>query len=433
MKQKQTLIIAQREYFQRLKSKAFIIATALGPIILLLMIAIPVAFAVFASDETERVVAVVDETGQLRDFLELPDSFTIDWRTLPVDSLRSLVESGHLTGYLVLPEQLLSGEGEATYYSKGGGGILVGDQLGDAVTAAVREKRILDTGAPSEVLKIAKDRVSLKMLQLTEEGERRDSTPMLAAFGYMMGFLIYICMILYGAMVMRGVIEEKTNRISELIASSAKPFQLLLGKILGIGALGMTQLLIWIVAGLAISAVGGVIISSFVDPASIAPPDVAGAPSQAEAISGIAEFMPNISASYLIYFVLFFVGGYLLYASLMAAVGSAVEQESDAQQFMWPILMPLIIPMMLLVHIVSNPDSTLSLVMSLIPLFSPIIMVVRMAATNVPHWQVWIALVLLAGAFVLAVWLSSRIYRIGILSYGKKPSFREIARWIRTS
>jgi ABC-2 type transport system permease protein len=433
MNHNQTWIIAQREYFQRLKSKAFIITTALGPLILLILVAAPIVLAVFATDESERIIAIVDESGQLREYLEMPESFVVDWRTRPTDSLRALVESGQLTGYLVLPASLLSGEGEASYFSKGGGGILVGETISDAVNGAVRERRILDTGAPAEVLEIAKDRVSLRMLQITDEGERRDATPVLAAFGYMMGFLIYICMILYGAMVMRGVIEEKTNRISELIASSAKPFQLLLGKILGIGALGMTQLLIWIVAGVVISAVGVTVASSFMNPDTIASAEMPDAAAQAEAMNTITELIPDISASFLVYLVLFFVGGYLLYASMMAAVGSAVEQESDAQQFMWPILMPLIIPMMVLVQIVSNPDSTFAVVMSLIPLFSPITMVVRMAATNVPHWQVWIALVLLGGSFVLAVWVSSRIYRIGILSYGKKPSFKEIARWIRTS
>ena len=269
------------------------------------------------------------------------------------------------------------------------------------------------------------------MRQITEEGDRTDATPVLAAFGYMMGFLIYICMILYGAMVMRGVIEEKTNRISELIASSAKPFQLLLGKILGIGALGLTQLLIWIAAGVLLSAVGTTIIASMVDMPD--PAAMQTTQEQVEATNAITEYIPSIPPSYLIYFVFFFVGGYLFYASLMAAVGSAVEQESDAQQFMWPIIMPLIIPMVLLAQIVSNPDGGLAVAMSLIPLFSPIIMVVRMAATNVPHWQVLLAIVLLFGSFVGAVWLSSRIYRIGILSYGKKPTFGEIARWIRTS
>lgn len=430
MNNSQTWIIAQREYFQRLRSKAFIITTALGPLLLVLMFAIPIVMAVFANDSAVKSVAVVDESGKLRDYLRLPDSFAADWSGLPVDSLRALVEADELFGYLVLPSTLLSGEGDASFFSKGGGGIMVGESIGDAVTSAVRERRFIESGAPEEVLSIATDRVSTKMLLITDEGDRTDTTPILAAFGYMMGFLIYICMILYGAMVMRGVIEEKTSRISELIASSAKPFQLLLGKILGIGALGLTQLMIWIIAGVVLMTVGGTIASSFITP-DIA--DVQGAADQTEMVNAISEFMPSISGWYIVYFVLYFMGGYLLYASLMAAVGSAVEQESDAQQFMWPIIMPLIIPMMVLVNIVSNPDGTLALVMSMIPLFSPIIMVVRMAATNVPHWQVLVSLLLLVGAFLLAVWFSSRIYRIGILSYGKKPSFKDLARWLRTS
>ena len=431
MSNSQTVIIAQREYFQRLKSRSFIITTALGPIILLVLIAVPILIAVFANDETAKVISIVDESGQISQLLELPDSYSIDRLERPVDSLRAMVNRDQLSGYLLLPATLVDGDGEAVFYSKGGGGIVAGETLRDAVTSAVRERRILDTGADAEVVDITRSRVPLRMRQITEEGDRTDATPVLAAFGYMMGFLIYICMILYGAMVMRGVIEEKTNRISELIASSAKPFQLLLGKILGIGALGLTQLLIWIAAGVLLSAVGTTIIASMVDMPD--PAAMQTTQEQVEATNAITEYIPSIPPSYLIYFVFFFVGGYLFYASLMAAVGSAVEQESDAQQFMWPIIMPLIIPMVLLAQIVSNPDGGLAVAMSLIPLFSPIIMVVRMAATNVPHWQVVLAIVLLFGSFVGAVWLSSRIYRIGILSYGKKPTFGEIARWIRTS
>jgi ABC-2 type transport system permease protein len=153
--------------------------------------------------------------------------------------------------------------------------------------------------------------------------------------------------------------------------------------------------------------------------------------SDAETMKQIQQFLPDIPATFPLYFILFFLGGYLLYSSLMAAIGSAVEQESDAQQFMWIVIMPLVIPTVLIFNVMNNPDGALATTMSLIPLFSPIVMVVRMAATNVPWWQIWLSLTLLAGAFVVAIWLSSRIYRIGILSYGKRPTFKELARWMR--
>ena len=424
----QTWIIAEREYFQRIRSKAFIIATALGPVVMLLVLAIPVVAAIMSSDDSRRAIAVVDESGEFLPFLHFPDNFDVDTAVGSVDSLRVLLNRNELQGYLVLPEVLARGEGEARFYSEGGGGLLLAETISDAVTSAVREYRILDSGAPEGILDIINTSVPVRMIKVTEEGERTDATQVLAVFGYFMGFLIYICVLLYGAIVMRGVIEEKTNRISELIASSARPFDLMMGKVLGIGAMGITQWLIWIGAGVVLSFVAaGLLAGLLADPAALA------ADQGAEGITmdQIRQFVPEIPLMFPFYFLLFFLGGYLLYSSLMAAVGSAVEQESDAQQFMWIVVMPLIVPTIMIFNVMSNPDGTLATVMSLIPLFSPIVMVVRMAATNVPWWQIWLSLALLAGAFVLAIWLSSRIYRVGILSYGKKPTFAELARWIR--
>lgn len=422
-------IIAQREYLQRVRSRAFIIATALGPVLMLLVLAVPIVMAVFSRDDSARVIAVVDQTGEVAGLLSFPDNFDVLETSDPVDTLRSRVDRGQLEGYLVLPDDLVSGSGEARYYSKGGGGILLGEQITDAVRAGVREARILRAGAPAAVLEIMKDRVPVRMIQLTDDGERTDSTQVLAVFGYFMGFLIYLCVILYGAIVMRGVIEEKTSRISELIASSAKPFDLMMGKVLGIGAMGLTQWLIWIGAGIGLSAAAAALVAGVLPDGAI-PTDGAGA-GAAGPVNPIAELMPDIPLMFPVYFILFFLGGYLLYSSLMAAIGSAVEQEADAQQFMWIVIMPLIIPMVMIVNVMSAPDGMIATTMSMIPLFSPIVMVVRMAATNVPWWEVWLSLILLACAFLLAIWVSSRIYRVGILSYGKKPTFKELARWMR--
>ncbi len=423
-------IIAQREYLQRVRSRAFIIATALGPILMLLVLAIPIVMAIFSRDDSTRVIAVVDQSGEVAELLSFPDNFRIEQTTAPVDTLRSRVDGGQLEGYLILPDDLVSGAGEARYYSRGGGGILLNEQIADAVRAGVREARILRAGAPAAVLEIMKERVPVRMIQLTDEGERADSTQVLAVFGYFMGFLIYLCVILYGAIVMRGVIEEKTSRISELIASSAKPFDLMMGKVLGIGAMGLTQWLIWIGAGIGLSAAAAALVAGVL-PDGAFPTDGAVAGGGAAPVNPIAELMPDIPLMFPVYFILFFLGGYLLYSSLMAAIGSAVEQEADAQQFMWIVIMPLILPMVMIVNVMSAPDGLVATVMSLIPLFSPIVMVVRMAATNVPWWEVWLSLILLAGAFLLAIWISSRIYRVGILSYGKKPTFKELARWMR--
>lgn len=424
----QISIITRREYLQRVRSKAFIVATALGPVLMLLVFAVPVLMAVFSDDDGTRHIAVVDESGEVEEHLEFPDNFVVESSAAAEDSLRARVHRGELGGFLVIPAEIVDGRGEARYYSEGGGGLLLAERIQETVRDAVREVRILRAGAPEAVLGILEQDIPVRMVQLTAEGERTDATQVLAVFGYFMGFMIYICVILYGAIVMRGVIEEKTNRISELIASSAKPFDLMMGKVLGIGAMGVTQWLIWILAGIALSVAAGTVLSSLMpDPAAIAGDIDGGSVDLAQ----VQQFLPDIPAMFPVYFLLFFVGGYLLYSSLMAAIGSAVEQESDAQQFMWVVIMPLIIPTVLIVNVMSNPDGALAVAMSHIPLFSPIVMVVRMAATNVAWWEIWISLALLAGGFLVAIWISSRIYRVGILSYGKRPTFKELARWMR--
>jgi ABC-2 type transport system permease protein len=266
------------------------------------------------------------------------------------------------------------------------------------------------------------------MVKLTDQGEEADAATALAGIGYVMGFVIYICMFIYGAFVMRGVIEEKTNRIAELIASSARPFQLMMGKVLGIGAMGLTQFLVWCTLGMGIMAFGGAIAALFIDPAEYGLTETTN---QQAVLDAAGVTIPQIPFSAFVLFVLFFVGGYLLYASLFAAVGSAVEQESDAQQFVLPIAAPIIVPMLMIGHVIESPDSALSFWLSIVPFFSPILMTVRIAATNVPLWQTILALALLGGAFLGSIWISSRIYRVGILMYGKKPGFVDIIRWLR--
>lgn len=270
------------------------------------------------------------------------------------------------------------------------------------------------------------------MVAFTDEGEATDATWLYAGLGYVMGFVIYIAMFVYGAMVMRGVIEEKTNRIVEVVASSARPFELMMGKVLGIGAVGLTQFVLWIVLALAGLAVFGAVLGGMVEPAALAGTDAAAGAEELPFDPSLLS-LSRVPFSLVVYFLLFFLGGYLLYGSLFAAIGSAVEQESDAQSLQLPILIPVILPALFLPFIADNPDAPASVILSLVPFFSPILMVVRAAATTVPFWQMALALALLALAFVGTIWLASRIYRVGILMYGKKATFRDLARWVRTA
>jgi ABC-2 type transport system permease protein len=427
-------IIFKREYMSRVTSKGFIIGTLVGPLFMAALIFGPVALIQLTGDDnTERVVAVVDETGVLFDRLRPSSNIELIPAEAPVDTLRAQVQQENIYGYLVLPSSLVgeggASEGEAQFASLGGGGIAFSSALEGAVTRAVREARIESAGLPEDVLELARSRVDLDAVKITEAGEdAEDSAGVLFIVGYVMAFLMYFITFIYGSYVMQGVMEEKRSRIMEVIVSSAKPFDLMLGKVLALGALGLTQLLAWGILSAALLAAAAPIVALFLDPSDFNLPQGA----EAQEIMAAADIViPEIPVSLFVYFILFFIGGYLLYASLFAAVGSAVEEPQEAQQLLIPISIPLIVAVLLMASIVANPDGALATWSSIIPFLSPILMPARIAVTNVPFWQIGLSLVLLVAGFLFTIWLSARIYRIGILMYGKKPSFKDLAKWVR--
>lgn len=416
-------IIFKREYLTRIRGKAFILTTILIPLGFLLMILIPVGVQMLKSD-TEYHIGIVDKTNSVYPRLhEMNASRYLDMSTENVDQLRQQVMDEDIEGYIVIKESnITSNDNPELIYSGSGGINLVQDIQGDLRTA-IRDERLKRADISGDVMKIIKNRPELVTRKLTKEGkEESANTTFTFIFGYMMAFIIYGAMFGYGGLVMRGVIEEKTNRIIEVITSSVKPFELLLGKVSGIGALGLTQFIIWIAASIAILTAAAPIA------AMVASPDAAAA--GGAGASAMPE-IPSISPMTWIYFVVFFLLGYLIYSSMFAAIGSAVDSETDTQQLTFPILIPVIIAMVLIPNVASDPDSTLSVVASIIPFFSPILMVARIPITDVPFWQIGLSMVLMLATFIGVMWLTAKIYRVGILMYGKKASFKEIARWIR--
>lgn len=427
-------IIFQREYVSRVKSKGFLIATLLGPILMAALIFGPVALIQLTSeDNTARTIAVVDETGVLFDRIAPTSNTELVRADVPVGTLRQQVQDEELYGYLVLPASLVgeggASDGEAQFASLGGGGIAFSSALEGAVTRAVREARIQSAGLPDNVLELARSRTDMRSVKITEDGgDSDDSAGALFVIGYVMAFLMYFITFIYGSYVMQGVMEEKRSRIMEVIVSSAKPFDLMLGKVLALGALGLTQLLAWGILSAGVLALAAPIVALFLDPADMGLPQGA----EAQEIMAAADIViPEVPVSLFVYFILFFIGGYLLYASLFAAVGSAVEEPQEAQQLLLPISLPLIIAVILMGSIVSNPDGSLAVWTSVIPFLSPILMPARIAVTNVPFWQIGLSMLLLMVGFLTTIWISARIYRIGILMYGKKASFKDLAKWIR--
>ncbi len=425
-----TFIVAKNEFMKRVKTRWFVFTTLLGPIVLVGFFTV-IGFATTSAIEGgESTIVVLDQTERIAGSLSDPEgdlTFTIS--DADEETLRQQVLDGEYSGYLVLPAGLVDGEGSARYYSTEGGGVSSFNfDLRNIIRNTVRTLRLEDQKVSNEVFEIINAGVPLDTIKLSDEGEEQGSSAAYAIVGGIMGFLIYISMLVYGSVVMQGVIQEKMNRVVEVIVSSVRPFQLLMGKVLGIGAMGLVQMTFW--AGLiAAGTMGsGAIISLFVDPANMDLPDTA---TQTEILDAVGFQVPDLGPEVFVFFVIYFLLGYLLFSTLFAGIGSAVEQQQGAQSLMLPIMMPIIISIVFLQAVIEAPNSGLSVALSLIPFTSPIPMVVRVAMIDVPIWQLGLSLLLLTGTFVGAVWVSSRIYRVGILSYGKKPSLREIMKWMR--
>lgn len=423
-------IVFQSEFLRRVKTKSFIILTLLAPFIVIAFLGISGFAGAFAARGDSKTVAVVDHTDRISQRLDGSehDQVTFILSDQSEDSLQTAVRRGVFDGYVVIPAEALDGTGQMTYYSSAGGGLTFGNRLQRVINRVIEEERLEAAEAPPEVVEILRTNVPLRSLTLTEEGTSGDTSLASSAFGYVIGFIIYMAMFIYGSIVIQGVVEEKQSRVVEVIVSSVRPFDLLMGKVLGIGAVGLLQMTVWCLMLVGALTFGGILAAGFINPADLDLPTDA---SQEMVLDAAGIALPTISPVVFIGFLLFFLLGYLFYASLFATVAAAVEQPQDAQTLMLPITVPIIVALIFIGFLIESPNSALSVVLSLIPFFSPILMVVRLAVTSVPAWQVLLSLSLLAGSFIAAIWFTARVYRIGILMYGKKAGFKDIIRWAR--
>lgn len=428
MNTEKLFLIFKREYLTRIRTKSFIISTILAPVAIILLIAIPIILQITDSEKTQ-IIGIKDEVGSvLPRLIDLNSERYVPTPPVTMDSLRSLVLAGSIDGFIEITEEHLTSnkDVELLYIGSGGMGLIA--EIRSDIRMVLQNER-LDRAEVGEVVQeILAMRQQLLTRKLTAEGEETQDTLALFMIGYIMCFIIYGAMFGYGAIIMRSVIEEKTNRIIEVITSSVKPFELLMGKVLGVGALGLTQFIIWSVSASGLLAIAAPITALLIGNNTTAI-DASGA--AAQATSEIPFEIPTIGPELWITFILFFLLGYLIYSALFASVGSAVDSESDTQQLMLPIMVPIILPMLFLGRVAQDPDSTFSIITSMIPFFAPMLMPVRVAMTDVPAWEYITAVILMTGTFVGLIWLSSRIYRVGILMYGKKASFKEMAKWIR--
>ena len=437
-------IIIQREFLTRVKKKSFILLTLLMPLIMVAVVAIPAALAFVDSDET-FTVGIVDKTGLYAKEFKNTDKIT--YQTVqdnaPIDTITNVLKSDDApyTQILYIADTLTNTKsGNAVIYSVGETPNDVERDVNSVLRDKIRHDRLAAFNLPNaeEVVKAADVDFSVKTLRKTDEGDKESSADLAAGVGLFLSLFIYMFIMSYGGMVMASVTEEKTNRIVEIIVSSVKPWQLMAGKIIGVGLVGLLQMAIWGTMIVLITTVGGTIYGLTTPPnlptgeasqvvSSMSTPPVGE-------MEGVAEFLQIVAGmdfmSIMVCFVLYFIGGYLLFASLFAAFGAAVDSQEDTGQFMTPIILIFVFALYAAMFSIENPNGPLAVWCSYIPLTSPIVMMVRMPF-DVPMWNVLLSIGILYATAIVVVLLSAKIYRIGVLMYGKKPSIKEIIKWLR--
>ncbi|MEJ8803020.1 ABC transporter permease [Pontibacter sp. H249] len=441
-------LIIQREYLTRVRKKSFIIMTLLTPLLLAAFMVIP-AWLVTISDSAETVM-VLDQSGLFEDKLEDKK----DLKYLPLagslDQAKTVYRETDNTALLYIPKEFdINNPEGVVIYSKKNTSLQTQVRLENALEKEIENQRFVASGVDRSTLEKMKANISLTAVSISDEGEKDNNAVVTSIAGVAGAVIIYFFIFLYGVQIMRGVIEEKTNRIIEVIISSVKPFQLMMGKVVGIAAVGLTQFLLWIILSLIV--VGGVQAAFGVKPPptpleqmasgrdaalgqDVDTDEATQAQQDDEAARMVSEGMTAFSnlpiALILGCFLFYFLGGYLLYGSLFGAIGAAVDNETDTQQFMFPITIPLIISFIMSYTLVlKNPDGPVAFWMSIIPLTSPIVMMVRVPF-GVPAWELLLSMALLVLGFIFTTWIASRIYRIGILMYGKKINYKELSKWL---
>lgn len=429
-------IIAEREFNERVRKKSFIITTILMPIAFVALMFVPALMMNVSSDEVKEVI-VVDHSGMVADKLTTDGQLAFRPSDVPFEELKE--QRNEVFGILVIGDDVATNPSNVQLYTYESSTINIESSITEQVRTIIEAEKLKQYNIEDldEILNEIKTPVSLQVKQLNESGDAKDSSAILnIALAYIFGFLIYMFVFLYGNMVMQGVIEEKSNKVMEVMVSSVKPFQLMMGKILGIAAVAITQFMIWVVfilvvGACAMSLLGGEeMLAAAQAGGAMDAVGSAGVSIDKEAASLIntitdPAYLLRIFGGFLIYFV----GGYLLYAAMFAAVGSAVDNEKDTNNLQLPITIPLILALFVMMSAMQEPNGPLAVWFSMIPFTSPIVMMVRLPY-GLPD-GFWWSVVLLYGTFVATVWLAGKIYRVGVFMYGKKPTLGELLKWAR--
>ncbi|MBO4481590.1 MAG: ABC transporter permease [Bacteroidales bacterium] len=438
-----TLLIIAREYLTRVRKKSFIILTLLGPLIMAALIIVPVYVA--TQSERDAKILVVDDNDYYINRFTDTEHLHFSYQSGDIEELKMKCVNSEYDAVL----HILSGSQSTKlnlYYGEEPP-MSLRENIESQMNKLIFDKTVKDSlhVDPKKFDEIKEySRVSIVTLQLDENGEEKESfADMNRMIGLICGFLIYMFIFMFASQVLRGVLEEKTNRIVEVLISSVKPFQLLMGKIVGVALVGLTQFVLWVMLTFVI--VGGVQLAAPDFFGSSSPSIEATAPvnaSQMQEMTGVPtvaepslfqqlfDFYPFSFMQLIICFLFYFLFGYLMYASLFAAVGSAVDNETDSNQFTLPITIPLLLTIMLIVPIAESPNGSLSWWLSMIPLTSPVAMLIRLPS-GVPLTDLLLSMALLVAFFVFSVWFAAKVYRVGILMYGKKITYRDMFKWLK--
>ena len=432
------LIIA-REYMSIVGRKSFILMTLGMPLLFIIIGAVPMLLG-YLNDKGSptQLISVVDETGRYGAALHSDEMYTyvIEEGMTATSAHEFYQKSGDGIDAMVIIPRDVDSTGMVNILSKGAITPALVTTVRSAIADTIESAHLASMGIPNlqEMVDKAHVNVDVRSIKLSEEGEQESSTDIAMGLGLFLSLFTYMFVLMYGAMIMNSVIEEKTNRIVEVVVSSCRPFQLMLGKIIGVGLVGLTQMAIWIVMLVVVAMVAGSILGiSGMASGSITPETMAAAGAAAEQgfMDGFMRELYSINfAPIILYFILYFLGGYLLYSSLFAGLGSAVDQPSDSSQFMTPVMLIMIIALYAGIFCMENPSGPTAVWCSIIPFTSPVVMMVRIPF-GVPAWQMLLSLVLLFGTALGITWIAARIYRRGILHYGKKASFGDLFKWIK--
>lgn len=433
-------IIIQREYNTRVRKKSFIIMTFLTPLLMVALIMLPLLLSTVKGNKTEEI-AVYDESGQYVSRLQSGEQFVFFPINTPIHEIPA-EERGLSAAFLSISGNLCDSSGMVRFYSQKQISMDLKYEVESQLEDMASQDKIASYNIPelAQILQDVHPSVRTESILWSDKKgaeEQKTSAELSMIIGMIATLLIYMFIFIYGSMVMNGVVEEKSNRIVEIIVSSVKPFQLMMGKIIGIALVGLTQVALWVVLVVVLSSVMGAVVGMPSDPAALmeAQNMMNGSMPAAQAMdSGMMEGLQILQSfnwiQIVLWFILYFLGGYLLYASIFAALGGAIDNNDDAQQFTLPVTIPVIFALYVGIYGAMNPEGPLVFWCSFIPFFSPVVMMVRLPF-GVPAWQLWLSFAILVITFLLIVKLAAKIYRTGILMYGKKVTYKDLWNWLK--